>query len=334
MGSEGWVGRSMPRREDERFLTGRGRYTDDFPADAAFVRSPHPHARIRGIDAADARAMPGVLAVITAADLAGDVVAPIPSLARTEPFAVRNIDGSETPDPSQPVLAADKVRYAGEAVAMVVAATAARARDAAEAVLVDYEPLPALTTFEAAQAEGAPPIWDETPGNRSLTWQCGDVAATDAAFASAAHVVRRALLNNRVVVAFMEPRAAIGEYDPASDRYTLTTGCQSSHRMRGTLAAVMGLPEERIRVLVPDMGGGFGARGATYPEMVLLLVAARRTGRPVRWTASRSEAFLTDVQARDELMHGELALDADGRITALRVVADWRHGGYITGHGM
>ena len=337
MSSSHGIGASPTREEDPRFLTGAGCFSDDLAlpgqAHAVVLRSPHPHALIRGIDSAAARALPGVLAVLTGADLQGRVQ-PIPSLTRVEPFQVRNADGSLMPQADQPALALDKVRYAGEPVAFVVAESRAQALDAAQAIAVDYAPLPAVMTRAQALAPGAPAIWDACPGNQSCLWQRGDRAATEAAFAAAHHVTRVQVLNNRIAPVFMEPRAALAEYDAAGDRLVLHTGSQSAHRLREALAAMLGLDASQLRVVTPDTGGGFGARGAVYPEMALVLEAARRLRRAVKWTAERSESFLTDTQARDVLLHGELALDRDGHFTALRVHADWRHGGYLPGRGI
>ena len=330
--SKEWIGRRVPRKEDQRFLTGRGRFTDDLAGpDAAWamvVRSPHPHARILGVDAAEALAMEGVLAVFTGRDVKGEI-APVPTLARSAPFARRNRDGASMPDPCQPVLALDRARYAGEPVAIVVAGSEAAAQDAAEAVAVEYEPLPAVIDYGQVRAPDVP-VWEDVPGNVTLDREHGDREATGAAFAAAAHVVELTLANNRVAPVFLEPRAAIASYDAGTGAYTLTLGCQSAHDMRATLARMLGIDPERLRVVVPDVGGGFGARGTPYPEFALILLAARRTGRRVRWTATRNESFLGDAQARDHLLHGALALDAQGRFTAIRAFVEWRHGAYVT----
>ena len=333
--SRGWIGRRVLRKEDHRFLTGHGRFTDDL-ADigavwATMVRSPHPHARIVEVDASQARTMDGVLTVLTGRDVEGKI-APVPSLARTAPFARLNRDGSPMPDPCQPALATTKVRYAGEPVAVVVAETEATARDAAEAVAVEYEPLPAVIAYEQARAPDTP-VWDEIPGNVTFDREQGDREATDAAFAAAAHVVELTVANNRVTPVFLEPRSAIASHDAGTGAWTLTLGCQTAHGMRGILAGMLGIAPERLRVIVPDMGGGFGARGTPYPEFALILAAAQRTGRTVRWTATRAESFLTDAQSRDHLLHGALAMDAEGRFTAMRALVEWRHGAYVTPRG-
>ena len=323
------VGAPIKRKEDRRFVTGTGTFTDDLAlagqAHAAVVRSPHAHARIRGIDTAAARAVPGALLVLTAADLKGEIVRPIPSFSKTPPF-----DLAPAPEAEQYPLADGKVRYVGEPVAFVVAETAAAARDAAERIAVDYDPLDAVIDLSPALASGAPALWDEAPDNVSFRWSRGDASAVDTAFARAAHVTRVAVANNRITPLFLEPRSAVAEYEATSGRWTLRLGCQSAHGMRAVLCLMMGIGPERLRVIVPDTGGGFGARGGAYAEFPLLLVASRRLGRPVKWTASRSESFLSDYQARDHVLRGELALDGDGRFTALRAAADWRHGAYFT----
>ena len=333
--SSSWIGRRVARKEDHRLLTGRGRFTDDLAgpgtARAVMVRSPHPHARILGVDASAARAMDGVLCVLTGMDIE-EKIGPIPTLARTPPFARLNRDGSPMPDPGQPALATTKARYAGEPVAMVVAGTVAQALDAADAVAVEYEPLPAVTTYEQARAP-AVPVWEDNPRNVTFDREQGDREATDAAFAVAAHVVEVTLANNRVTPLFLEPRSAIASHDSESDTWTLTLGCQTAHGMRGHLATMLGIEPERLHVVVPDTGGGFGARGTPYPEFAVLLAAAQRTGRTVHWAATRAESFLTDAQSRDHLLHGALAIDSQGRFTAMRALVEWRHGAYISPRG-
>ena len=331
----GWIGRRIARKEDRRLLTGRGRFTDDLvepgTARAVMMRSPHPHARILDVDASAARAMDGVLCVLTGRDIEGKI-GPVPTLARIPPFARLNRDGSPMPDPGQPALATTKARYAGEPVAMVVAETEAQALDAAEAVAVEYEPLPAVTTYEQARAPAAP-VWEDNPGNVTFDREQGDREATDAAFAAAAHVVEVTLVNNRVSPVFLEPRSALASHDSAADTWTLTLGCQTAHGMRGHLATMLGIEPRRLHVIVPDTGGGFGARGTPYPEFALLLAAAERTGRTVHWAATRAESFLSDAQSRDHLLHGSLAIDAEGRFTAMRALVEWRHGAYVTPRG-
>jgi carbon-monoxide dehydrogenase large subunit len=327
-------GAPLKRREDPRFLTGASRFTADVvpegAAHAVVVRSPHAHAIVRGIDAVAARAAPGALLVLTAADVADEIPRPIPSFSSTPPFDIRGRDGRPAPDAEQYPLARERARYAGEPVALVVADTAARAQDAADLVRVEYEPLPPVFEMEEALAPGAPRIWDDRPGNVSFEWERGDAAAVARAFDRAAHVARVEIVNNRIAPVFLEPRSAVASYEAATARWTLQVGCQSAHGMRALMAHVLGVGVERLRVIVPDTGGGFGARGGAYPEYPLLLVAARRLGRPVAWTAERTESFLTDYQARDHVLRGELALDEDGRFTAMRARVDWRHGAYFT----
>jgi carbon-monoxide dehydrogenase large subunit len=328
------VGAPVRRREDPRFLTGASRFTDDLAlpgqVHAAVVRSPHAHARLARVDAADAVSAPGVLLCLTAADLLADGVRPIPSFTATPPFDVRGRDGAPAPPAEQYPLARDAVRYVGEPVALVIADTAARARDAAEQVRVDYEPLAAVVELAGALAPGAPRVWEDRPDNVSIEWELGDGRAVADAFARAAHVAAVELANNRIAPVFMEPRAAVAEHDARARRYTLRVGCQSPHGLRAVLAQTLGIEPTGLRVLVPDTGGGFGARNGVYPEYPALLVAARRLGRPVRWTASRAEGFLSDHQARDHVLGGELAIDGQGRFTAMRVRVDWRHGAYLT----
>jgi carbon-monoxide dehydrogenase large subunit len=234
------------------------------------------------------------------------------------------------PEAEQFPLARETVRYAGEPIAFVVAETLAQAEDAAELVRIDYEPRAAAIAIREALGPAAPLVWGDRPSNVSFEWEGGDGRAVEAAFARAAHIARVEVINNRIAPVFMEPRSAAAEFDVASSRFTLHVGCQGAHGLRAVLAHVMGIEPARLRVIVPDTGGGFGARGGVYPEYPLLLVAARRLGRPVKWTAERREAFLSDYQARDHVLRGELALDGDGQFTAMRVRVDWRHGAYLT----
>lgn len=331
--AEGWVGRSLPRSEDLRLLSGRGRYTDDLKlpgaAHAAVTRAPMAHARIRSIDTSDAAAMPGVLAVWTAADLAAAGLKPISSLSRGVPMAFRNQDGSETADTGVPLLAADTVRYAGEGVAFVVAETRAQALDAAEAVAVAYDDLPAVSDASAATAPDAPQLHADVPGNLAFDWAQGDAAAVAAAFDAAAHVARLQLVNNRIIVSHLEPRACAAEPGPEG-HVTLHAGSQSVHRHRMMLAQVLGLDISQVRAVAGDIGGAFGARTFLYPEYAMVAHAARSLGRPVRWTATRSEAFLTDLKGRDHVTDAALALDADGNFTALKVDSLCNLGAHIS----
>jgi len=322
------------RVEDEALLRGLGRYADDERTEGAvsaiFLRSPHAHASILGIDTGAARAMPGVLAVLTGADLAGFG-------SVTSPMPVRGRDGLPIRPVHRPALATGRVRHLGEPVALVVAGTAAQAQDAAEAVVVDYNPLPAVTNPAAALVPGAPVLWpDEAPGNLALDWagppdpDGGKAAAVGAAFARAALVARVAVPIGRLVVASLEPRAATASYDPATGRYTLVTGSQGAAGMRQGVAASMGIPEAALRVVSHDVGGAFGMKSGNYPEYPTLLRAAERLGRSVRWVSTRSEAFLTDNQGRGSDWTAELALDAEGRFLALRVEGLADLGAYLT----
>src|SRR6266550_1341424 len=320
------IGQPVRRKEDVRFVTGAGRYLDDIgienAAFAFFVRSPHAHAILRGIDASAARAAAGVIGVLTAADLPATGFVPVRG-------AFKSRDGSPMHQSPKMLLPADKVRFAGEAVAMVVAETAALAKDAAELVSVDYEPLRAAGTLETAP--DAPPVWDEAPGNLVFDWADGDEAACASAFAAAARTVSVELVQNRVVPNPMEPRGGSGLYDAASDRYTLYTPTQGSSGIRDRIAgAVLKIPPEKLRVITPDVGGGFGLKNSIAVELPLLLIAAKAFLRPVKWVGERMEAFLADGHGRDVKMTGELALDADARILALRLTSAANLGAYMT----
>jgi carbon-monoxide dehydrogenase large subunit len=320
-----FIGKPLPRKEDARLVTGKGHFTDDFSLEgqvfAAMVRSPHPHARIIAIDAGAAKTMPGVLGVFTGADCAADGLAPIPH----DPVPKTKYDMKLTGPGGGAVFAGphvllpvDRVRHVGEAVAMVVAATKAQALDAAEAVSVDYQELPFVLHSEDAMAAGAPALWDGAPNNLCVDSSFGDAAATDRAFARAAHVVRRKFHIGRVTGVPLEPRAALGAYDAATGRYTLHAGSGGAVRQKRELATVLGIAPERLRVLSYDVGGNFGTRNRVFVEFGLVLWAAKKLGRPVKFTASRSEAFLTDYQGRDLVSEVELALDNDGRMLAMR----------------
>jgi carbon-monoxide dehydrogenase large subunit len=326
MGREG-IGKPVPRTEDRRLITGRGRYSDDVSvpgqAYACMVRSPHAHARIAGVDAAGARTVPGVIAVLTGRDALADGLQPIPHRpVPTNPHEVplRSRDGSAFFIAPHPLLPVDRARFAGEAVAVVIAETPAAARDAAERVTVDYEPLPAVTATAEAASGAAPIVWDAAGSNVCVDSETGEGAAVAGAFARAAHVVRLETRINRVTGVPLEPRAAVAVYDEASGRYTLYAGSGGSQRQRGDLAAVLGVPEGSVRVVAHDVGGNYGTRNSFYPEFGLVAWAARRLGRPVKWTCERREALLTDYQSRDLVSHAELALDADGTFLALRGV--------------
>ena len=316
------IGRPVARKEDERFLTGNGCYSDDFnlagQAHAAMVRSPHAHARIRGVAGAHAAALPGVLAVLTAREAAADGLQPIPHRPVTvnpHEVVLKNRDGSAFTIPPCSAIAADKARFVGEVVAVVVAETAMAARDAAEHVEVDYEPLPAVSATLDATAHSAPRVWESLGSNICVDADVGDHAAVDGAFRRAAHVVRLETAINRVTGVPLEPRAALGAYD---DRYTVYVTSGGVQRYRADLAVTLGVPESAVRVVARDVGGNYGTRNYLYPEIPLVAWAARRLGRPVKWRAERHEAFLTDDHARDLVSHAELALDAQGNFLAFR----------------
>jgi carbon-monoxide dehydrogenase large subunit len=326
VGDGGGIGRSVRRREDLRLLTGRGRYSDDLhrpgQAHAVMLRSPHSHARIVSIHSHAARQMPGVLAVLSGRDFAANGLNPIPLLQRGHPadLSLRNRDGSGPLTPPQSPIALDEVRYVGEIVAVVVAETPDTARDAAEQVAVDWQTLaPVARAVDAARSE-APRARLDVPSNLAIDAELGDAAATASAFAVAAHVVRLDTRIQRIAGVPMEPRAAIGEYDGATGRYTLYAGMGGAVRPRDDLAAVLGVTPDRVRVVMHDVGGNFGTRGAFNPEFALVVWAAQRTGRPVKWVCDRHEAFLCDYQARDLAVDAELALDADGTFLAMRGV--------------
>ena len=322
----GTVGRRVLRKEDFRLLTGRGRFTDDLPrrdGEAAMqvLRSPHAHARIRRIDTGAARAMPGVLAVLTGPDARAEGFADIPHdpLPKTRnDLALTGPGGSEVFIGAHPLLPHDRARYASEAVAAVVAETPALAADAVERIAVDWEPLPAVADTRNAAAPGAPPVWDDRADNVLVDCRFGDAERVAAAFARAAHVVEFDGHLPRVAGAPLEPRAALGAFDAGTGRYTLYAGSGGAVRHKGELAAVLGIDPDRLRVVCGDVGGNFGVRNRVYVEFGIVLWAARLTGRPVRWTASRSEAMVSDYQGRDLVSRAALALDANGRFLALK----------------
>ncbi|HEX3399035.1 MAG TPA: xanthine dehydrogenase family protein molybdopterin-binding subunit [Acetobacteraceae bacterium] len=319
------IGQSVRRREDLRLLTGQGRYSDDVNAAgqafAVMVRSPHAHAHIRSIDTETASAAPGVLAVLTGRDLLSDGLQPIPHAVRMGSPAdiqLENKDGSEPYIPPHFPITADEVRHIGEIVAMVVATSAAAAKDAAELVAVDYAMLGAVTQARNAVAPSAVRVRSDSATNVCLDAEVGDARATAAAFASAAHVVSFSTWVQRIAGVTMEPRAAVGGYDPSTGQYTLHAGAGGAVRPRHDMAVVLGVADEQVRMVMHDVGGNFGTRGASNPEFALVCWAARRVGRPVKWTCERSEAFLCDYQARDLTCDAELALDAAGNFLALR----------------
>jgi carbon-monoxide dehydrogenase large subunit len=320
-----FIGKPLPRKEDARLITGKGRFTDDFSLDgqayAVMVRSPYPHARIVAIDAAPAKAMPGVLGVFTGADCAADSLKPIPHdpLPKTKfDMKLTGPNGGAVFVGPHLLLPADKARHVGEAVAMVVAETKAQAMDAAEAVEVRYEELPFVLHSEDAMQPGAPAVWNEAPDNILVDTQFGNPQATDQAFARAAHVVTKNFHVGRVTGMPIEPRAALGNYDAASGRYTLYAGSGGAVRQKSELANVLGIPPDNLRVLSHDVGGNFGTRNRVFVEYGLALWASRKIGRPVKYLATRSEAFLSDYQGRDLVTKVELALDERGRFLAMR----------------
>ena len=322
------IGKSILRKEDVRFLTGAGQYTDDVDVHDAthayFLRSPHAHARIAGIDATRAKSMPGVVAVFTGEDLVGVNGLPCGWL-------ITGTDGKPMNEPPHPVLAKGKVRHVGDPVAMVIAQTRHQAKDAAEAIAVDYEVLPAAVNAVDALESGAPQVHDEAPGNRCYTWAIGDKAAVDAAFAGAAHVTKLDLVNNRLVANAIEPRAAVASYNRADDSYTLYVASQNPHVERLLMTAfVLGLPEHKVRVIAPDVGGGFGSKIYLYAEETAMVWASKRVRRPIRWAAERSEAFISDAHGRDHATHAELALDAQGKFLAMRVHTTANLGAYLS----
>ncbi len=320
------IGQSVKRTEDPVLLRGEGRYSDDLKLPgqlyAAVVRSTYPHAKLRGIDSAEALAMPGVRAVITAADLAG---------YKDLPGSVnhKNRDGSSGHCPSHPALAADRVRYVGEPVAIVIAETAKQAQSAAEAVMPDLEPLEAVTDDLAALAPGAPLVHDDVPGNMALDYHYGDSAAVAAALAQAAHVCRLAMRSNRISVCALEPRSATAEYDPENERFTLNVCSQGVFGMKNGVASILGVPPESVRVKTGHVGGSFGMKASVYPEYIAILHAAKALGSPVHWTDDRSGSFVSDTHGRDHTMDAELGLDAEGRILALRVTGRANLGAYL-----
>jgi aerobic carbon-monoxide dehydrogenase large subunit len=325
------IGQAVRRVEDRRFLLGQGRYVDDInlPGQCygVTVLSPHAHARIKRIDVAKAKAAPGVLCVLTGADAVAEKLGSFTAHLMPEDFGAPK--GHRT---FQPVLNAEKVRFVGDRVAFVVAETLTQARDAAELVEVDYEPLPAVVNLEDAAKDGASKVWEDCPqGNVGFRLMFGNKEATDTAFARAEHVVQLRVENNRLSPVAMEPRAAIGDYNAAEESYTLYTTSQNPHGVRMEMSHIFHVPENRIRVIAPDVGGGFGLKGNPFPDDALVLWAARRLRRPVKWVASRSESMLTDHCGRETVYYGELALDAHGKILALRARCLFQLGAYFVG---
>ena len=327
--SEG-IGARVKRKEDKRFITGKGRYTDDIrmenQAYAAFVRSPHAHARVTGIDRSAAEGMEGVIAVLTGPELVADKIGNLIC-----GWAVSSKDGSGMKMGPWSALATDKVRYAGDAVAVVIAETPAAARLAAEAVAVDYAELPAVVHADRALDPGAPQVHDVAPGNLIYDWEIGNEAATDAAIAGAHHVTRMEITNNRLSPNPMEPRSAVATFDEAEDHYTLYTTSQNPHVARLVLSAFYNVaPEHKLRVIAPDVGGGFGSKIYIYPEEIVCLWASMKTKRSVKWTADRSEAFLTDAHGRDHVSTATMGFDKSGRITGFKVETIANLGAYMS----
>ena len=324
------IGAPVTRVEDKRFVTGKGRYTDDFnqPGQhyAAFVRSPHAHAGINGIDKTAALAAPGVVAIYDGQELTGDGIGNLFC-----GWAVTSKDGTPMKMGAWSALATSHVRYVGDSVAVVIADSSQRARDAAELVDVDYDVLPAVTTTQAALAPGAPQIHPEAEGNLIYDWELGDAAATDAALSSAAKVVELELRNNRLIPNAMEPRACLAKYDEMDDQLTLWTTSQNPHVVRLVMSAFFQIaPEHKLRVIAPDVGGGFGSKIYIYPEETVCIWASRKAGVPIKWTADRSESFITDAHARDHKTVARMAFDANNKITGLKVATEANFGAYMS----
>jgi carbon-monoxide dehydrogenase large subunit len=324
------IGEPLRRKEDYRFLTGAGQYTDDIQLanmrHAVFVRSPHAHASIRAVNKQAALAAPGVVGVFDGQDIAADNIAGLPC-----GWLITSTDGQPMKEPPHPVLAQGKVRYVGDHVAIVIADTLENARNAAELVEVDYEPLAAVVDVRDAMKKGAPTLHDVAPDNHCYKWAIGDKAAVDATFTNAAHVTKIDLINNRLAPNPIEPRACIGSYNRASDEYTLYVANQNPHVERLLMTAfVMGLPEHKVRVIAPDVGGGFGAKIYLYAEDVAVTWAAKKLNCAVKWTCERGEAFLSDAHGRDHVTHAELAMDKDGKFLGFRVHTDANLGSYLS----
>ncbi|MBI5260849.1 MAG: xanthine dehydrogenase family protein molybdopterin-binding subunit [Bradyrhizobium sp.] len=324
------VGQPVRRKEDDTLVRGKGRYTDDFnlprQAYAYIVRSTHAHGVIRGIDTSAAKAMPGVLGVWTGADLVGAGHGPF-----TCGLPLKSRDGTPLLQTNRLPLTSDKVRFVGDPVAFVVAETLAQARDAAEAIDIDIEPLPAVTDPEEAAKPGAPQLYDHIPNNVALDYHYGDTAKVEAAFAGAAHVTKLDILNTRVAVVSMEPRVGLASYDAKTGRYTIQVPTQGVAGNRANLAKNLNVPNEKVHLLTPNVGGSFGMKNINYPEYMCILHAAKELGRPVKWTDERSTAFLSDNHGRAQNIHAELALDADGHFLAVKISGYGNLGAYITG---
>ena len=328
------IGQAVRRVEDVRFITGAGRYVDDISlpgmCHGVVLLSPHAHARIKSVDVSKAKAAPGVLLVLTGADVATEKLG-----AFTAAMMPEDLGAPKGHRIQQQLLQSDKVRFVGDRVAFVVAETQGQARDAAEMIEVDYETLPAVALLEDAAKDGAPKVWDDNPnGNVAFMLAFGDQAATDAAFAKAKHTVKLRMENNRVTPVSMEPRTAIGDYNAADDFYTLYTSSQNPHGVRMEVAGIFHVGENQVRVVAPDVGGGFGLKGGAFPDDMLTLWASRKLRRPVKWVATRSESMMTDHTGRDLISYGELALDEKGKILAIRSQSLFQIGAYFVGPGM
>ncbi len=324
------IGAPVRRLEDQRYITGKGHYVDDVnrqgQAYAYFLRSPHAHARIASIDTAAAAAEPGVIAIFTGQDLADDKVGGLIC-----GWMIHSKDGSPMKAGPHPALAQGKVRYVGDHVAVVIADTYAEAKDAAEKIEVDYEVLPAVAETGKARTAGGEAVHEVAPDNTVFEFHLGNKDETEAAFARAAHVTKLDIVNNRLIPNAMEPRAAVGDWDSGTDSFTLYTTSQNPHVARLVLSAFIGIaPEHKLRVIAPDVGGGFGSKIFIYAEETVCVWAAKKVGRPVKWTAERTEAFLSDAHGRDHVTHAELATDASGKMTALRVHTVANLGAYLS----
>lgn len=330
MSVENGIGASVRRKEDQRFITGNGNYLDDMnrvgQAHGYFLRSPHAHAKINSIDLDAAKAAPGVVDIFVGADMAADGIGGLIC-----GWGITSKDGSPHVAPPHPSMAVDVVHHVGDQVAFVIADSLEQAKDASELIEVDYTELPAVTDIATALAPGAPQVHPEAAGNQCYDWELGDKAAVDAAFANAAHITKLDVTNNRLAPNPMEPRAALGEFDPGSDELTLYTTSQNPHVARLIMSAFLAIaPENKLRVIAPDVGGGFGSKIFVYAEETVTIWAARKINRPVKWTADRSEAFLTDCHGRDHSTHAEMATDADGKILGFRVSTKANMGAYLS----
>jgi len=329
-GSETGIGASVRRKEDFRFLTGKGRYTDDLnrpgQTHAYFLRSPHAHAKVKSIDTAAASNAPGVVAIFTGADMAADSVGSLPC-----GWTVTDRHGQPHKAPPHFPLVRDKVRYVGDHVAVVIAETRAQAKDAAELIEVAYDALPAIVETAKTLAKNAPQLHEEAPGNLCYDWELGDRTAIDEALSKAHHVTKLDLVNNRLIPNAIEPRAAIGEYDAGTENYTIYSTSQNPHLLRLIMCAfVLGLSEAKVRVIAPDVGGGFGSKIFCYAEETVCTWAAKKVGRPIKWTGERSESFVSDAHGRDHVTHAELGLDKDGKFVALKVETTANMGAYLS----